>query len=178
MEELKKREKKPLDTDNSVQLAGIRVWGRWRRVWSDKVMEGDLTWGGEHTIQCTDDVLWNCSLETYKLLLTSVTSINSIKKKKEECLELQNASILLSHNPCCFSQPEVMGSSLLDTGTLGWGAWWGLDTSSLSETIAAEMSFPIVNHHVWVGESTYSTSSFHQSHGDFYKSLVTGLLFS
>ena len=24
-------------------------------------MEGDLTWGGEHTIQYTDDVLQNCT---------------------------------------------------------------------------------------------------------------------
>ena len=43
-------------------------------------MEGDLTWGGEHTVQCTDDVLQNCMsiLETYIILLTSVTPINSI----------------------------------------------------------------------------------------------------
>ena len=44
-------------------------------------MEGDLTWDGEHTIQCTDDVLWNCAPETCIILLTSVTPINSIKKK-------------------------------------------------------------------------------------------------
>ena len=37
-------------------------------------VEGDLTWGGEHTIQYTDDVLQNCAPETY---------INSIKKNKE-----------------------------------------------------------------------------------------------
>ena len=45
------------------------------------VMEGDLTWGGEPTTQYTDDVLWNCIPETYILLLTSVTPINSIKNK-------------------------------------------------------------------------------------------------
>ena len=27
------------------------------------VMEGDLTSGAGHTIQCTDDVLWNCAPE-------------------------------------------------------------------------------------------------------------------
>ena len=27
------------------------------------VMERDLTWGGEHTIQCTDDVLQKCTPE-------------------------------------------------------------------------------------------------------------------
>ena len=27
-------------------------------------MEGDLTWGGEHAIQCTDDESWNCTPET------------------------------------------------------------------------------------------------------------------
>ena len=37
------------------------------------VMEGDLTWGGEHTLQCTYDVLQNCTPETYIILLTNVT---------------------------------------------------------------------------------------------------------
>ena len=43
------------------------------------VMEGDLTWGGEHTIQCTDDVLENCTPETYIISLNSITPVNSIK---------------------------------------------------------------------------------------------------
>ena len=41
-------------------------------------MEGDLTLGGEHAVQYTNDVLKNCTLETYIILLTNVTSINSI----------------------------------------------------------------------------------------------------
>ena len=46
------------------------------------LMEGDLTWGSEHTIQYTDDVLWNYTSETcIILLITNVTPINSIKKK-------------------------------------------------------------------------------------------------
>ena len=48
------------------------------------VMQGDLTWGGEHTIQCTDDVLWNCIPETRVVLFTSVTPINRIKEKKPQ----------------------------------------------------------------------------------------------
>ena len=40
------------------------------------VMERDLTWGGEHTIQCTDKVLQMCIPETYIILLTNVTPIN------------------------------------------------------------------------------------------------------
>ena len=43
-------------------------------------MEGNLTLDGEHTIQYTGDVLQNCTLETYILLLTNVTPVNSIKK--------------------------------------------------------------------------------------------------
>ena len=43
-------------------------------------MEGDVTWGGDHTIQCTDGVLYDCTAETYIILLTKVTPINSIKK--------------------------------------------------------------------------------------------------
>ena len=36
------------------------------------VMEGVLTQGGEHTIQYTDEVLSNCTVETYIILLISV----------------------------------------------------------------------------------------------------------
>ena len=35
-----------------------------------------------NTIQCTDDVLWNHAPETCITVLTSVTSVNSIKRKK------------------------------------------------------------------------------------------------
>ena len=48
------------------------------------VTEGDLTWGGEQAIQCTDDVLWNCAPETCIILLASVTPINP-KKRKNKC---------------------------------------------------------------------------------------------
>ena len=47
-------------------------------------MEGDLTWGGEHTIQYTDDVLQNCTPKIYILLLTNDTLMNSIKIFKKE----------------------------------------------------------------------------------------------
>ena len=47
------------------------------------VMEKDMTWS-EHTIQYTDDVLWNYTPSTYIILLTNVTSINSIKIKISE----------------------------------------------------------------------------------------------
>lgn len=43
-------------------------------------MEGDLTWG-EHSIQCTDDGLWNCAPETCTLLFTSIAPIHSMKRK-------------------------------------------------------------------------------------------------
>ena len=45
------------------------------------VMQGDLTWGGEHTIHCADDVLWNCAPANCIILLTNVTPINSKKGK-------------------------------------------------------------------------------------------------
>ena len=41
--------------------------------------EGDLTLGGKHTIQYTDDVLQNCTLETDIILLTNLTPISLIK---------------------------------------------------------------------------------------------------
>ena len=46
------------------------------------VMEGELTSGGEHTIQCTHDILQNCTPETYIILLTNATPINLMNKKK------------------------------------------------------------------------------------------------
>ena len=51
-------------------------------------MEGDLPWGGEHTIQYTGDILWNYTPETYVILLTNVTPIQSIKIKKKIILIL------------------------------------------------------------------------------------------
>ena len=41
------------------------------------VMEGDVTWSDEHTVQYMDDVLQNCTPETYIIILSIVTSINS-----------------------------------------------------------------------------------------------------
>ena len=32
------------------------------------VTEGFLTLGNKHTVQHTDDILWNCTLETYVIL--------------------------------------------------------------------------------------------------------------
>ena len=54
-------------------------------------MEGDFTRGGEHTVQCTDDVLWKCAPETCTILLSSVTP-NIFEKEgqsidPETCLE-------------------------------------------------------------------------------------------
>ena len=42
------------------------------------VTEGDLTLGGEHIMQYTDDALQNFTLETNISLLTNVTTINLI----------------------------------------------------------------------------------------------------
>ena len=51
-------------------------------------------WGGEHTLQCTDDVLWSCVPETCIILLTSVIilltnvyPINSIKRKNKKIIK-------------------------------------------------------------------------------------------
>ena len=46
------------------------------------VMDGDLTWGGEHTMQYTGDVFQNHTPEMRVILLTNVTPINSIKNNK------------------------------------------------------------------------------------------------
>ena len=47
--------------------------------------EGDLSWGDEHTMQYTDDaLLQNCAPEAYRILVTKVTPIKSIKIKKQK----------------------------------------------------------------------------------------------
>ena len=40
-------------------------------------------WGGEHKIQCTEDVLRNYAPEACIIFLTSVTPIHLIKRKKK-----------------------------------------------------------------------------------------------
>ena len=45
-------------------------------------MGGDLTWAGEHTVQCASDVSYSCAPETCVILLTNVTPMNSLERKK------------------------------------------------------------------------------------------------
>ena len=45
-------------------------------------MDGDLTWGGEHTTQGTGDVLWNCAPGPCTIQSASVTPINSVKRMR------------------------------------------------------------------------------------------------
>ena len=46
-----------MDTDNSMVIAGIRVGGEIEGGYGRYLMmEWRLIFGGEHTIQCTDDV--------------------------------------------------------------------------------------------------------------------------
>ena len=69
-----------MDPDNSTvstrRKSGLRETERLQGEYM--VMEGDLTWGGEHTTQYTDDVLQNCTPEIYVILLTNATPMNSI----------------------------------------------------------------------------------------------------
>ena len=72
-----------MDMDSSVVIAGgggVQVGGAGCTGRSGDGTRRDL--GGEHTTQCTDDVLWNCASETCVILLTSVRPMNSIKRKK------------------------------------------------------------------------------------------------
>ena len=53
-------------------------------------MEGDLARGGEHTVQYTDEVLLSRTPETYIIILTDVTLINSIKSKNKNKIKYQS----------------------------------------------------------------------------------------
>ena len=44
------------------------------------VMEGDLTWDGEHTTHGGCIIEFNANPESYLISITNVTPINSIKK--------------------------------------------------------------------------------------------------
>ena len=46
---------------------------KWFWKYLNMVMEEDLTFGDGHTMHYTDDVSYNCILETYIILLTNVT---------------------------------------------------------------------------------------------------------
>ena len=66
------------DTDKNLMVTRGKG-GRRKQMWVKgvkyTVME-DLTWGGGHTIQYTDDVLLSCTLETYIISLTNVNPLN------------------------------------------------------------------------------------------------------
>ena len=64
------------------------------------VINEDLTWGGEHITQYTDDVLWNCTPETNIILLTNVTPIYSRKKVENKNKIKFDKSVLLILPSC------------------------------------------------------------------------------
>ena len=55
----------------------LRVKGG--QIYGDK--KKDFTLGGKQTMKYIDNISQNCTLETYIILLTNVTQINSINKK-------------------------------------------------------------------------------------------------
>lgn len=85
-------------------------------------------------------------------------------------------SISLSHNPCWFSHPGVMGTSLLRHS--GLGAWCGTrNPHSWRGTFTAEISLLIYSHHLWVWDHPVpSLCPFCQSQCGFFISVVIILL--
>ena len=64
-------------------------------------IKGNSTLGSEHTVKYTDDVLYNCTLETYIMLLTSFTPINFIQKRisyKHENIGISDANQKTKHS--------------------------------------------------------------------------------
>ena len=71
-----------MHTDNSMVIAKRRGEERQKSVKEGQiVMEKDLTQGGKHTIQYTDDVLQNCIHETYNCI--NQCHLNKLKKFKK-----------------------------------------------------------------------------------------------
>ena len=54
-----------------------------------------LDLGGEHALQCTEDVLWDCGLKACIILLTCVTPINSTKRKMNDNKKIEWVAIIL-----------------------------------------------------------------------------------
>ena len=61
------------------------------------MVTGDLTLGGKHTVQYIDDVLQNCTLETYTILLTNVAPINLISKLAQPLATLAAFTLIQLH---------------------------------------------------------------------------------
>lgn len=57
------------------------------------MIEGDLTWCHEHTIQYAGDVLWNCTPESNIILFINVTPINSVINKIKVYILLDRKSV-------------------------------------------------------------------------------------
>ena len=127
------------------------------------------------------------SLVPFKLLSLSWSSEGvSLSKSvhrpfKRNCPGFQKLSVSLGLNPQPFLQPEVMGTSLPGTGTLGWGAWYRAGTPHYSGRIsAADISLLTFIHHMWVlGQpSPLLYLSLRSQCGFLFHSPVVGLPFS
>ena len=79
-------------------------------------MERDFAMDDGFAMQCEDDVLLSCTLETCMILWTNVTPINSIKKEKETNLAYPGPLGDWQHKLCPFkikeNKPEI-GKDLL-----------------------------------------------------------------
>ena len=54
---------------------------------------GDLAWGGEHIIQCADDVLWNCAPET--CIFCKPLSLQQILKREKKMFPFLTSHFML-----------------------------------------------------------------------------------
>lgn len=66
---------------------------------------------GKHTMQYTDDVLLNYTLEIYIILLTNGTPTNLIKNKKELRIQLSRIEPMIYFNIVYSSKPSYRKES-------------------------------------------------------------------
>ena len=70
----KQNKQKLVDTYNDIVVTrGKKGWGKEINGVKYMVIEGDLTLGGEHSMEYINDVLYNCTLKTYIILLNNVS---------------------------------------------------------------------------------------------------------
>ena len=77
------------------------------------VMEGDLTWGGEHTVQYADDVLQNCTSDNLYNFI-SQCHFNKYNKKKFWAKKAPKINMSRKRNG------EIIVSSIKGVGKTGY----------------------------------------------------------
>ena len=150
--------------------------GLWSFVWEETV-----SWHSPwyHTLQflptyhwCFSSCSWGAGVQREWVYISPKSIVGPLRRDAWE-----SNSFLCHPNPHWFLQPEVMGTYLPGTGTLGWMIWSGAGITH-SQGILSNF-YPL---HMHMGPPILhlcvSTPPTHLDECDFFNSLVVGLPYS